>query len=206
MKHIVVFGGSFDPVHNGHLKIVEAVHQQVKPDQFLLIPCGNPPHRDPLIATPSQRLQMLDLACVELPYVDIDTRELDSQDFSFSYLTLAGIQKENPDALLLFAMGWDSLVSLASWRNWREMLQGVCVLVVGRAGDRRELPTEIGVEVENWRCAKPEAGRIIRLDFEETSLSSTEVRDALKRGLPVQSYLLPSVDRYILQQNIYRDN
>lgn len=206
MKHIAIFGGSFDPVHNGHLKIVEAVHQQVQPDRFLLIPCGNPPHRDPLTATPSQRLHMLDLACAELPYIEVDRREIDSQDLSFSYSTLAAIQQENPGALLLFAMGWDSLVSLVSWRNWREILQRTCVLVVGRAGNRRELPAEIGIEVENWPDAKPAAGKIIRLDIEETDLSSTAVRDALKRGLPVRSYLVPSVDRYILQQNIYRDN
>ena len=147
---------------------------------------------------------MLDLACDGLPYVEVDTRELDSQRLSFSHLTLTELQRENPDALLLFAMGWDSLVNLSSWRNWRQILQIACLLVVARAGDNRELPIEIDVEIANWNDAKPETGKIMRLDFTETDLSSTQVRDVLRNGISAEPYLTPSVNRYVQQHKIYQ--
>jgi nicotinate-nucleotide adenylyltransferase len=203
VKKVAVFGGSFDPVHLGHLRIIEAVQKQVQPDRFLIIPCGQPPHREPLIANAEHRRAMLNLAIEDLSEVEVDPRELEREGPSYSYLTLSELGQENPETLLLFVLGWDSLVSLASWMRWQEVMKKSCLLVVGRLGDRRELPEEIDVDVECWPDTEPEAGKIIRLGFEETAISSTEVRRSLKQGKSGHSYLHPSVHRYIEQNNIY---
>lgn len=146
---------------------------------------------------------MLCLATEGLSDVVVDSRELEREGPSYSYLTLAELRQEHPQALLFFVLGWDSLVSLTSWMRWREIMKNACLLVVGRLGDQRELPEDLDANVEYWPDAEPDTGKIIRLDFEETAISSTEVRRSLKQGEAGQTYLHPSVERYIDQQNIY---
>lgn len=203
MKRIAVFGGSFDPVHEGHLRIINAVQDQVKPDVFLLIPCGNPPHREALVADSYQRLKMLHLASKNLAFVKIDTREIDSGELSYTYLTLSELGRENPDSLLMLVMGWDSLVSFTTWAHWREILRLSCILVVGRAGDKRQLPVELASNLQNCSAAELKVGDILQLDFEEICLSSTEIRQALMKNVSIDSFLPPSVSQYIKAENIY---
>lgn len=212
VKRIAVFGGSFDPIHLGHLKIIRAVHEQVQPDEFLLVPCGKPPHREPLIADPEQRLKMLDLAINELREsginIVVDRREIDREGPSYSYLTLEELQHENPNALLMLAMGWDSLVSFSSWRSWPRILKVSCLLVVKRGGDKREIPPENGIELKQWQSFEPAAGKVYQLQFDEISLSSTEVRSLLKdldsgRAMPKDFPLSAGVYEFINKQKIY---
>ena len=199
-----MFGGNFDPVHNGHLKIVEAVQQQIQPDRILLVPCGNPPHRDPPIANSAHRIKMLQLAVENIPGVEIDTREIDRDGASFSYLSLEELRQENPDALLLLAMGWDSLVNFTSWHRWQDILQIACLVVVGRDGDESDFSAELNRRIQHHSQAEPEIGKIIQLDFDETPVSSTRVRQLLQQGLPADSYLNPAVGLYLERHNIYR--
>jgi nicotinate-nucleotide adenylyltransferase len=212
LTRIAIFGGSFDPVHRGHLEIIRAIDKQVRPDRFLLIPCGTPPHRDSLVANSEQRLCMLELACRELREsgikIEIDRREIDREGPSYSYLTLEQLRRENPEALLLLAMGWDSLVGFATWRCWQKILEISCISVVSRAGDKRVIPAEIGVETESLADTELAAGKIIQLEFDEIALSSTEVRRLLKdrriEEIPLKDApLSPGVYEYIQQQRIY---
>jgi nicotinate-nucleotide adenylyltransferase len=159
-----------------------------------------------LIASADHRLQMLRLACEELSYLEIDSREIDREGPSYSYLTLEAIHKEHPDAQLLFVIGWDSLVSFTSWYRWRDILRSACLLVIGRDGDQGDLPIEMDLQVENWSKTALKSGKAVRLDFDETPISSTQVRKLLRQGLPAESYLKPEVCQYIQEQNIYQGN
>ncbi len=205
LKRIAVFGGSFDPVHLGHQKIIRAVLDQVQPQRLLLLPCGDPPHRSPLVASAAQRLHMLQLACGQIPDVEIDSRELQRQGPSYSYLTLQELRRENPEVQLLFVMGWDSLVSFPSWYNWREILQIASLLVVARAVDKPDIPPQLDLQLESWRDSFTGNGKVVRLAFDEVGVSSTEVRSRLKQGLATDTLLSAEVRQYIEQQHIYSD-
>lgn len=203
LNSIVVFGGSFDPVHLGHQKIIRTVLDQVRPQRLLVLPCGDPPHRSPLVANSHQRLQMLQLACGQIPHVEIDSRELHRQGPSYSYLTLQELRHETPEAQLFFAMGWDSLASFPSWYRWQDILQIASLLVVDRENNSVDIPPQMGEEILPWQLGCQGNGKVLKLDFDEVVISSTEVRSRLAQGLATEALLEAEVRRYIEQEHIY---
>lgn len=214
---IVVFGGTFDPVHQGHLKIIEAIEKHLSPDRLLVIPCGKPPHRDMPLVDGKHRLEMLRLACKDKPGVVVDDREVRSDVLSYSYLTLKSLQLEYPDALLYLALGWDSLASFTTWKRWQDILEMACILVVQRQKGLQEIPAEIGLTLESLESAIPSAAEantsaaahahkrsIVELPFDQVDCSSTEVREILKSGASADAVLTPQIQEYIKKFNLYQ--
>ncbi len=211
MKRIVVFGGTFDPVHQGHLRIIDAIERHISPHRILVIPCGQPPHRAAPIASGEHRSEMLRLACNNRPSLVVDDRELRSDTLSYSYLTLKDVQLEYPDALLYMTLGWDSLASFTRWHRWQDILDMSCLLVVGRSSKEdqeyiglQEVPAEIGLSVEKLEAANQATRCIVELPFDEIDCSSTEVREALRFGASAEHVLKPQVIEYIKKYNLYQ--
>lgn len=206
---IVVFGGTFDPVHLGHLEIIKAITKHLSPDRLLIIPCGLPPHRAPPVASGEHRLEMLRLACKDIPSLVVDDREVRSDALSYSYLTLEGLRQEYPGAQLYLALGWDGLASFTTWKRWQNILQMASVLVVQRANDKREVPAEIGLPLESVESAMQTAtavnnGQIVELPFDQIGCSSTKVREILKSGASADAVLTPQIQEYIKKFNLYQ--
>lgn len=134
MKPIGIFGGTFDPVHCGHLRTCVELYETLDLHQVRLIPCGNPPHRAVPLANVGQRASMLRLAIAGQEGLCLDERELDRAGPSYMVDTLTTLREEFPAVSLCLILGSDAFLGLHSWRRWRELFRLAHLVVVPRHG------------------------------------------------------------------------
>ena len=134
---ICILGGTFDPVHFGHLRPALDVQQALEIRCIQLLPCRVPPHRDPPQGSPEQRLELLRLAVADEPALAIDTRELVREGASYMVDTLESLRAEKGEESLCLALGMDALLGLESWNRWREIAK-LCHLVVMQRPDAHQ--------------------------------------------------------------------
>ena len=208
---IGILGGTFDPVHFGHLRPALDMREALELEELRLVPCRQPPHRDQPYATPGQRLTMLQLATRGEPGLSIDERELQRDGPSYMVDTLSSLRaelgKECPIALLI---GMDALHGLASWHRWRELVDLCHVVVAARpaweapqSGEVAELVRERRVEnVASVRaCA---AGKLVFCPVTLMDVSASRIRALLAAGKSPR-YLLPDeVLEYIQMTGLYQ--
>ncbi len=140
-RKIGLFGGTFDPVHNGHLRMALEAGEELALEQVRLLPCHRPPHRETPNVDSDQRTHMLRLAVESCPLLKLDDRELRRDGPSYTLETLQSLRAElGPEVSLIWVMGSDSFLGLESWHRWRELLDYAHLLVVARPG--WELPQE----------------------------------------------------------------
>ncbi|MBM4433324.1 MAG: nicotinate-nucleotide adenylyltransferase [Chloroflexi bacterium] len=196
---IGVLGGTFDPIHNGHLAIAEEARERLKLAQVLFVPAGQPRLRqtDP-VATSQQRVQMVRLALADKPYFKVSTIEVERAGHSHMVDTIAELQKQfsSKDELLLI-LGWDSLAELPRWIEPSRLIQVCRLVAVPRPGykqpDLKALETNIpGL-----------SQRVILLDEPCLDISATEIRNRVSRGLSIAHLVPPPVAKYIKQQKLY---
>ena len=141
------FGGTFDPIHNGHLRMALELSEQLQFDEFSLVPCHRPPHRESPGCSDRVRAEMVELAIADCDSLRMDDRELKRDSLSYSIDTLRQLREEYGEQVsLCWCVGMDSLVNLSSWYRWRELLDFAHLVVVARPG--WDLP-ESG-EVAQW--------------------------------------------------------
>jgi nicotinate-nucleotide adenylyltransferase len=215
MDPTVLYGGTFDPVHNGHIAVADAVAEAYAVTVHL-IPAADPPHREPPGASAAQRAEMLDLAVAGHSGLCVDRRELRRGGASFTIDTLREVRDElGPDAPLIWLLGSDALVGLASWKDWRGLFQLAHVLAFKRpsselAGDwlRQHVPAVHDEIAPRW-CTnaelrdRPAGGFSIFQPRAERPESASDVRALIAgRGdwLPL---VAPSVAGYILGRRLY---
>ena len=133
---ICILGGTFDPVHFGHLRPALEVQEALEIPRVHLVPCRLPPHRDLPQASPQQRLELLQLAVAKEPALAIDTRELDRSGPSYMVDTLASLRAERGQQPLCLALGMDALLGLESWYHWRDIAELCHLVVMQRPGER----------------------------------------------------------------------
>ncbi|MEM7249550.1 MAG: nicotinate-nucleotide adenylyltransferase [Acidobacteriota bacterium] len=198
MSRVGLFGGTFDPVHEGHLALAAACAEQLSLDEVRFLPARIPPHKGAATVSGEHRLAMLELATADRSDFRPDPRELSREGTSYTIDTLIELGEELPDAELFFLCGADSLRDLPTWRRWEELLQRAVFVVVGRSGiDHDPL-------VERHR-AEIEAGRIVLLSCEPPPWASREIRAALEAGQRPEG-LPPSVSDYIQERGLYRED
>lgn len=159
------FGGSFDPVHYGHLKTARAVKKELGLQQLFLMPCRAPVHKDALHFSNQQRLDMLNLALVEFNDLQIDMRELNRQSPSYTMETLKHIQFDYPNEEIFLIIGQDSFNTLKTWKDYQKFNGYASVVVLPRIANNQSLNSDIA----NVHFAKTPV-----LD-----ISSTQVRSIL---------------------------
>jgi len=206
---IGLFGGTFDPVHIGHLRIALELKQHLRLDEMRLIPCHIPPHRRATVASAAQRAAMLDLALEQCHELVVDELELRNPEPSYSVHTLSELRLQlGEEVSLCLAMGMDSLVSFTTWYRWREVLKLAHIVVAARPG--WPLPTQGEMaEYLGQRRGVPadlkslSRGKIVIQELTLLPISSTGIRAQLARGESAQ-YLLPDpVWRYIAEHQLY---
>jgi nicotinate-nucleotide adenylyltransferase len=206
---ICILGGTFDPVHFGHLRPALDVQQALDIDCVHLLPCRIPPHRELPRLAPEQRLALLRLAVEGEPRLAIDERELQREGPSYMVDTLGSLREEFAQRPLCLALGMDALAGLESWHRWEE-IQRLCHLVVmQRPGNRWPQAGALGAWLARARvddreqlCARP-AGCVLAVPVTQMSISSTRIRELLSTGRSAR-YLLPeAVLERILQENWY---
>ncbi len=208
---IGLFGGTFDPVHNGHLRIALELKQHLQLDEMRLVPCHIPPHRRATHADTEQRLGMVKLAIANCDQLVIDEVELQNPEPSFSVHTLNELRQQlGEDVSLCLAMGMDSLVTMGSWFRWQDLLNLAHIIVAARPGWQLPRTGEIADYLHQHTGSPNDlrmlsCGKIVVQELTLLPISSTEIRAMISRNESAQ-YLLPdTVWQYIRQQQLYRN-
>jgi nicotinate-nucleotide adenylyltransferase len=195
VKPLALFGGTFDPVHLGHLSVAwEAA--ELLDAEVRLLPASIPPHRQLPIASAAQRVAILRAALQGQSRLSVDTRELDRAGPSFTVDTLTGLRAEQGARPLVLLIGADAFANLASWDRWRELFEVAHIGVLSRPGVSSILPTELEEAVTGRRVTTADAlrdqpaGRVIELAVTPLEISATRIRELLAAGRDPR-YLLP---------------
>ncbi len=209
---LALFGGTFDPIHYGHLRPVEQLASEIHLDKVVLIPNNVPPHRPQPEASSAQRLAMLQLAIEGNSLFSIDQRELRRDTPSYTIETLETLRKEYGNATpLAFIIGQDSLLSLHKWHRWEALLNFCHLVVMRRPGYAQELETPA---LQRWLDAhKVDDAELLRQQPQGViylantpllDISATQIRQRRHAGDDCANYLPSSVERYIESQGLYR--
>jgi nicotinate-nucleotide adenylyltransferase len=211
-EKVGILGGMFDPVHLGHLQVAEQLREHLALDEVLLVPCGVPVHRGSARASNAQRCAMLDLAAQGLPWLRVDRREVDSLEPSWTYTTLRALRAERPDSALCCIMGADAFLGLPTWYHWEELPDFSHLIVSTRPGytlDLEALSEPLRTFCRRHVAERPEAlegqlaGRVYFAPLRTPPLSSTEVREHIRKGANLAGLLPPAVANYVAQQQLY---
>lgn len=203
---IGIFGGTFDPIHYGHLRPAQEAMQQLALAELRFVPVATPPHRPPPVASAAQRLAMLELAIHGLPGLCSDERELKRAGPSYTVLTLESLRAELKDTPLCLLIGADQLRSFETWHRWREIPELAHLVVLNRPGTTPgALPDwaheRVCADFRALRAAP--AGRLAFLAVSPQDISATRIRAALGRGESVQGLLPAAVIKYLETNRIY---
>lgn len=211
-KSIGLFGGTFDPIHFGHLRMALELKQSLGLQEMRMLPSGLPPHRQRPAANATERGAMLRLALAGCSALSIDERELHSASTgkpAYSIDTLESFRREfGEDVSLCLAIGMDSLVSLSSWHRWRELLTLAHIVVAARPGWHLPDSGEVAELVAKHRAgreaiaAKP-GGAIVIQSLSLLPISSTGIRGQITAGLSPQFLLPDPVWAYIRERGLY---
>lgn len=196
---IGIMGGTFNPIHNGHLLIAENAYDQFHLDKVLFVPAGIPPHKQQLeILDKELRCAMIEAAIGNVPYFKLDRREIDSMEISYTAATLTQLSIEQPDNTFYFIMGADSLAYLDKWRSPEIILSHATIL----AAVRDTMETE-QLNAEIHRITQLIPGDIKPIYTPTFNVSSKEIRQRIKDHRSIR-YLVPeSVDRFITEKKLY---
>lgn len=203
---IGIYGGTFDPVHYGHLRTALEVKENFSLDEVRLIPCSQPPHRESPLTSPEMRLAMLKLAIQNQPGLVIDRRELDREGYSYMIDTLKSLRSEMPNKSLLLFIGTDAFKGLADWHQWQQLFDYAHIIVITRPGYKtqqmsRFLLSKVTEDHENLIHNK--SGCLFFQSVTQLDISATVIRAKIETGLN-PSFLLPdSVIEYIKQHKLY---
>jgi len=196
MKPLAIFGGTFDPIHIGHLSVAwEAA--ELLDAEVRLMPASVPPHRLPPTASAEQRVAMLRAALRGQSRLTLDTRELDRSGPSYTIDTLHELRKEFGDRPLVLLLGADAFAGLRSWHRWRELFDVTHIGVINRPGVDTCIPVELERAVAPRRTEdlaviqRQPAGRMIELAVTPLEVSATRIRELLAAGRDPR-YLLPA--------------
>lgn len=204
-----VFGGTFDPVHYGHLRTAFEMLQALRFDEVRFMPCGNPPHRPPPHAAAELRLKMVQVAIEGQRGFIVDDREMQRDGPSYSVDTLATLRVEFPLRPIALIIGMDAFLGLPKWYHWREILQLAHIVVAHRPGWRApdmgplgELLADRGTHrIGDLHQAM--SGFIYIHDVTQLEISSTEIRELVAAGRDPRFLMPDSVREVIAQSGCY---
>ena len=189
-----ILGGTFDPVHNAHLRIAQLALDVLALGQLLWIPTGAPGYRNAPVASASDRVAMLELAIRGEPRYAIDRRELAPETSGYTVDTLRALRDERgAQAGLVLLMGGDQFDKLETWHQWRELFALARIVVFARPGWAPHASDAVRA-----------AGRVERIDMPPLDISSTAIRQRIARGEDVSRLVPPQVLQYISSHRLYR--
>ncbi len=201
-----IFGGTFDPIHYGHLRSAYEMLQVLRFDEVRFMPCGNPPHRPQPVASAALRLEMVRVATAGQPGFVVDDRELQREGPSYSVDTLAALRAEFPLRSMALMIGMDAFLGLPRWYHWREILQLAHIVVAHRPGWRApdmgplgDVLTDRGTHrIGDLHEAK--SGHIYIHDVTQLEISSTDIRELVAAGRRPR-FLTPDAVLDVIEQS-----
>lgn len=207
---IGILGGSFDPVHFGHLRLAMECIEAAGLEKVLFVPLNIPTHREPLIATAEQRKEMLSLAVKNNHQFEISDIELKRKEVSYTIDTLQVLREAYPNDSLCLIMGMDAFAHFDGWRQWQHIPELANMIITNRPDSSHNVSNEKLNDLlrsrftdDNTELANTPAGKIRTIDIPMLDISSTRIRQRIVQGKSID-YLLPdSVINYITIHKIY---
>lgn len=192
-------GGTFNPIHNGHLFLAEHAYEQIGLDVILFMPSKKPPHKASLeVASGEDRLNMTGLAIQDNPHFELSTLELDREGVSYTADTLTDLTSENPNTEYYFIIGADSLFQITEWKTPQNIFN-LCTVV---AAGRNHL-SKSQMELQVKRLHEMYGASIILLDMPTIEISSAEIRERIVSGKTIRYYVPEQVRSYIEEHELY---
>ncbi len=208
MKPIGIFGGTFDPVHFGHLRAALELLQDLGLQEIRFVPCRVPPHRAPPVASPEQRLRMLQAALHGAPGLTIDTRELQRHGPSYSVDTLQALRAELRTMPLCLILGLDAFRGICDWHRWEELPELAHLVIAHRPGVAQpegrsgELLAAHRVEDPAALCERP-AGHMLLWPVTQLEISASAIRALVGAGKSPRWLMPDAVCRLVARESLY---
>ena len=217
-----LFGGTFDPIHRGHIEVAIAVRRRFRLDEICLVPAAQPPHkRGAAITDPVDRLAMVRLAAAEQPGFTVSDLELKRQGPSYTIDTVAQVKGLCPPGTrIYFLLGFDAFLEFNTWKAYNALLREVPLIVLARGGAcngvagemiadlkrfiDRHFPAGYRWEAQTGRFVHPDGQPIHFFDGPRLDISATEIRRRIRQGGPARPLLSTAVADYIEKKGLYR--
>ena len=192
-----LYGGTFDPLHNGHLKVAQSAKNLLQLDRIIFIPAGDPPHKtNQNITDKKHRLSMVSLAC-KAEGAQVSDWELLKKEKSYSIETIRHFKELYPEDELFFIIGADSFRDLPSWWHYRELMELCSLVVVSR-------PDVLKETLLSRFAGDEKPPRVFFLDDIFVDISSTQIREMVKKGEDISRLVPSAVSDYILKNGLYK--
>ena len=206
---IGLFGGTFDPVHFGHMRAAVELAEAYDLSTLYLLPNHRPVHRGPARASTERRIAMLKLAIKDTQSLAIDPREAVRDKPSYTFETLTEIHTEQPGATIVFFMGLDAFARYDTWHQWEEILELANLVIVNRPAASHSPFSEQLLAKQRETCGSRirdnHAGVIEQCDITQLAISSTDIRRRIANRLSVRFLLPDAVSEYIVNQSLYHE-
>ena len=215
----VVMGGTFDPIHRGHLELAEGIRRALGLGTLWLMPTANPPHKSFDTIQPAEhRIAMVWAALHDYPALAVCTLETGSQ-VSYTLDSMRRLKRESPHDAPVFVLGMDSVVELPTWDRWRQLLEEFDLIAIRRPDLAPLDPASMHLEVADrlQPVVDPESatdliereqlgsgGRIFPLELPTLEIASRDIRRRVREGEPLDDLVAPGVARYIRDHDLYR--
>jgi len=215
-EKIGLFGGTFNPIHLGHIKAAEIVAKKFLLAKLYFIPSYIPPHKKSVqIASPRHRLRMVELAVDPFPHFIPSSIEIDAGGKSYSIVTLKKIKAQYPEARILFLLGVDAFLEIETWRDYENVLEQCSFIIMSRPQFHLEDAHEVLSEKYSQRIValsgnsapvniENSANLIYLVPIQALDISSTEVRERVMRNQSIQDLVPESVEHYIKERGLYQ--
>lgn len=197
MPEIGLMGGSFNPIHCGHVALARAALESGRVERVLFLPTGNPPHKKEGLADKFDRLRMVELAVEHEAGMAVCREEIDRDGVIYTVDTLAALKRKMPDCTLTYLIGADTLRALGTWRRVETVIERCKFLVLMREGETRE---EVIRLAGLWT---QRGAQIDFLDARKMDISSTQIREQIQKGLPFERLVPQAVADYIHKHGLY---
>lgn len=197
---IGVYGGTFDPVHIGHLQTVLEIKETLQLEQILFIPCAQPPHRKAPVVCAEYRARMLELAVRAQPGFHVDRQEIEREGYSYTVDTLESLRKQYEDKILCLILGMDAFLGLLHWYRWQSLFDLSHLVVMCRSGTRKTFPEPLECVVSQRQTLAAatlkttQNGSIFFQQVTQLDISATEIRNRIQQGC---------CPRYLLPENVW---
>lgn len=197
---IGIMGGTFNPIHLGHLILAEEARIKLKLDKVIFIPTGTPPHKKKSsVLDPLCRYEMVVLATADNPYFQVSPIEINKEGISYTIDTIKYLKKVYTSSAIYFITGADSLVDICSWKNANELLR-LCKFATAKRREISNDKLESTVDKINQIYGKS----VYLLSIPYIEISSTDIRNRVKSGKSIKYYVTDNVESYIVKNNIYK--
>ncbi|MEC8798650.1 MAG: nicotinate (nicotinamide) nucleotide adenylyltransferase [Pseudomonadota bacterium] len=207
-KLIGIFGGTFDPIHIGHLRVIENIISLVQLDELIVIPNGIPPHKEKRISA-ELKLEMARNTLGHIQNLKIDDRELIKNSPSFAYETLLELKRDYPEDNFLWIMGTDSFDGIATWYSYEKFVNESNLLILQRPNLNIQTSNPFESEIKKMkRIAKTDfedgTTSIFLMDIEPIEITSTEIRKMVANNENIAELVHPKVNKLIQRNNLYQ--